>query len=211
MRTKIVGFLFLVACGGCGTPVVDLPSELAEVQANRMLFLQPDDDPLLEVEPGTVIDDLTGLQGCWAFTAEGTSDEGSFEAAQFIRFDFDAGKVVRQILGRNDLIAFVLEDVYVLEPGSSPDAVTLDLLEASADESSPLLERLAAITPNSGSLGDGAADPAQANPFDLNIVLDGDAFVITGSIGDPVRDASLPFVEGRIFQRFDCPQVNSSD
>ena len=203
----VVGFLWLVMDGGCARPVLDVPAEVADVEANRMLFLEPADHPLLDVEPGTVIDDLTELQGCWAFTAEGTSDEGAFQAAQFIRFDFDTGKAVRQILGRNALIAFVLQDVYALEPGSSADAVTLDLLEASADQSSPFLEQLAALTPNSGSRGDVAADPAQASPFDLNMVLDGDAFVIAGSTADPVSDASLPFVEGRIFQRFDCPQV----
>jgi len=201
--------LMVLVCGGCGAPALDVPAQVTEVEANRMLFLQPEDDPLLDIEPGTVVDDLAKLQGCWGVFVQQQTTSGPFEGFEFLRFDFEAGELLRQILIRNPLAASVTQDVFTLERGVRDDTLSLDLLEASGDFSSPLFDLFAIFTPNSGSASGAVSDPANANPFTISLTLDGDAFVITAST-QQVADNSFPFVDGAIYRRLDCPSVEST-
>ena len=55
----------VAAAAGCGFHSVDVPKEVAYVEANRDTFTDLDDHSLASIPVGTVMDDLGGLEGCW--------------------------------------------------------------------------------------------------------------------------------------------------
>lgn len=211
MNKHLLLLLPVGLCSGCAVPTIDLPPEITEVEANRTLFFTPEDDPLLDVEPGTIIDELDGLHGCWGFAAQASTDSGFYDLFEFIRFDFEAGTAARQILLQNPLIITLVQDNYTVSSGPEPDAVTLDLVETSWDGVvvvDVIAQELFGIPPQEPRT---IIDIDEAQPFAMRVVLDGDAFVITQSTAR-LEDALPPFVEGRIYRRFDCPDsVPSSD
>ncbi len=60
--------VLLVAMVGCNGPLADPPelsAELAMVVNNKEAFAQDPNDPLMGVIAGTIMDDLSTLDGCW--------------------------------------------------------------------------------------------------------------------------------------------------
>lgn len=103
MRLAALGALvagWMGVLGGCVQgptipPVEDIevPALVAPVVEDPPAYEAGDDDPLLDVEPGTAIDDLALLDGCWGSTFTQTSDESLAEnvvLAVAIQFDVEA-------------------------------------------------------------------------------------------------------------------------
>ncbi|MCG3138155.1 MAG: hypothetical protein HJJLKODD_02015 [Phycisphaerae bacterium] len=84
----------LVGCGGVTyVPPVNLPDEIEFVRDNRGDFAQSADDVLAETEPGTVIDPLTNIVGCWGSFAQIDITNGSqtlpSDDYQYFRYNED--------------------------------------------------------------------------------------------------------------------------
>ncbi len=90
---------FLMLTNGCADffppPPDDLSPELAFVVENREQFLSDLDDPLFDLAAGTVIDDMSGLDGCWASAVVSDVVLGDRPLVAFytvFRFDVHQGK-----------------------------------------------------------------------------------------------------------------------
>ena len=59
--------LFVSSCGMFPSLPEDLPPELEAVLSDKATFDLEPSDPLGDVEVGTVVDNLQGLDGCWGF------------------------------------------------------------------------------------------------------------------------------------------------
>lgn len=89
-----------------------VPDEVAFVRDNSGQFAQSDNDPLADTPVGTVIDDLSGLTGCWGAYSVILAEEGTplvtageplLETSELFRIDVDAGEMTFQILQRDAL------------------------------------------------------------------------------------------------------------
>ena len=80
-------------CFGCTGPVYQIPAGILAVEAEKERFAVSDDHSLLEFEPGTVIDNLSGLDGCWALYADSGDDDGG---TVFWKFDFPTSKATEE-------------------------------------------------------------------------------------------------------------------
>ncbi len=176
----------------------DLAVEVATVEEQCSEFEQPADHPLLDVPAGTVLDDLRGLDGCWGACASPELLQApAFVAAdiEFYRFDFSTNRMTYQVVQRGgsflDFDVF-LEDTYSLEI-SGPDRITVRLIAASSSST------LASLPDVQGPL-----EVVDAEPFDLQITLMGDAFKFGDSLGAS-PDFSGPHRACLVFFRFECP------
>lgn len=107
---RVVAMLVITyGCTGCIpllTPlgpregeIADLPFEVALVEQMGNQFEQEPGHPLLDVDLGTVIDDLSNLGGCWGTH---TSREDTLVRAdtEFYRFDLQRMEMTHQLLTR---------------------------------------------------------------------------------------------------------------
>ena len=95
--------LLAVSLTGCGllTLPADLPAILDHVLADLNTFQVSDTWPLEEVTPGTVVDPLGDLDGCWAvYYLIGPPAGAEVELAEVLQFDADAGTLTRTVLHR---------------------------------------------------------------------------------------------------------------
>jgi hypothetical protein len=190
----------LLAAGACFFPGVpttltQLPAELQLVADDPNTFAAPQDDPLADLTPGTAVDDLSGLTGCW----------GSFEPAEYslggaptgpiyevYQFDADDGTVSRWV----STPAFL-----VIPPVVAIDAGTFSILGEGQIEIHTT--RYTVIDMRTG-LGREFTDlPEAAATAEKLVTLSGDQLLIAvpyyvdEATGEPL---------GRIFSRFDCPE-----
>ena len=206
MRAKgLAVFLLAAACGGC-VGRLETSLEVAEVEANREAFAQVVDHPLLSVPAGTVIDDLSGMEGCWgAYVSDeymqqlsaggGLAEElGAVDTYFFYRFDLERGELTFQGLMRMEApfvgaFDFAEENIYSLEI-TAPDTITVQL-------QSRLIES------NVDSPGNGLTEfaPGEVELFDVQVILEGEVLRIFESEG-----RSLPSPHEIVFFRFDCPK-----
>ena len=96
MQRGILGgavlILSLVLISGCELPFfpdvqVPVPVAVQTVLADRAAFEPGADDPLAQVEPGTVMDDLAVLDGCWGTVF--TSSDFTINVGFFVVYQFD--------------------------------------------------------------------------------------------------------------------------
>jgi hypothetical protein len=95
--------LLAVSLTGCGllTLPAELPAILDHVLADFNTFQVSDTWPLEEVTPGTVVDPLGDLDGCWAvYYLIGPPAGAEVELAEVLQFDADAGTLTRTVLHR---------------------------------------------------------------------------------------------------------------
>lgn len=95
--------LLAVSLTGCGllTLPVDLPAILDHVLADLDTFQVSDAWPLEAETPGTVVDPLGNLDGCWAaYYAIQPSAGAEVELGEVLQFDADAGTLTRTVLHR---------------------------------------------------------------------------------------------------------------
>ena len=95
--------LLAVSFTGCGllTLPVELPAILDHVLADLDTFQVSDAWPLAEVTPGTVVDSLGDLDGCWAvYYVIGPPAGAEVELGEVLQFDADADTLTRTVLHR---------------------------------------------------------------------------------------------------------------
>jgi len=119
LSAGLVAFLTGCRLGILPTPDVQLPSIVQFVLDNTQSFRSAKDDPLQTIDPGTVIDDLTDLSGCWATMF--TDAEIDVGAAFFVvyRFEPDDGSVTRwSLFGLETGSLFPLAPIITAEHGT---------------------------------------------------------------------------------------------
>jgi len=204
MHARLAGALCVLGAtlmsGGCllpGTPVTvsELPPQLQAIADDPNSFLAPADDPLANITPGTPIDDLSELTGCWGTYGAGELlEDGSrydvfYEAYQF---DADAGTVNRWVFTAAWLfvppVVVIDEGTYrVLDDGRieiQVDRWTLVDLDTGVGRRFEDLPELVSVTEKLITLDD-------------DQILLGVPWFVDEQTGQPA---------GRIFRRFDCPQ-----
>lgn len=221
LLVRVVAALAIVCgCAGCirlGVPlgpregeIADLPIEVASVEEMRSQFGQEPNHPLLTVDFGTVVDDLSNLGGCWG-TYTSREDSAVRADAEFYRFDLQLMEMTHQLLQRGipDEEAVGLftgmnfdifhENVYTIE-SISDDHITVLWVSGKSGASSNYLEAIAELTSEPwppSQPNDGAADA-----IDVYILLQEDALRIGSSTSD-----STGFRANRVFTRFECPDA----
>jgi hypothetical protein len=206
----VAGSLGLVGCcllgEGCvwwgeelDDSLLSVPEGVAAVESDSAYFAQSPDHPLLDVPAGTVIEDLAGLEGCWgAYAGPDLLEGGAFVRvdAEFYSFDLDTMRMTYEVLQRGGWIYQfdgALEHVYELEI-PAPDRITVRLVASAASTN---LVSVQEVT--------GCMVVEDAEPLDLQITLDGDAFKF-GDSEDASSDFSGPHRANLVFRRFDCPE-----
>lgn len=145
------------------------------------------DDPLAAVEPGTALDDLAGLSGCWGSYERQDWFQGqlpAFESWEAYHFDAAAGRLVRWVVTANWLFmpgAFsISEETYTIAEGGrlrlQSDRYTIyDLRTGEGRTATP----------------SGAFDE-----LEVRVTLAGDRLLLADPENRPA---------GRVFRRFACP------
>lgn len=90
-----VGFamaLVLVLFAGCGIMTSALPDPVAFAAANAADFVPDLSIELAGVQPGTVVDSIDGLDGCWASAR--IDADGEVWLLDVLMFDGDSGTIV---------------------------------------------------------------------------------------------------------------------
>lgn len=204
----VAGAALVVGGGGCpgiGFPLSELqiPAALQFVLDDPAGFISAADDPMQSMAPGTVIDDLAGLDGCWAtmFT-EGEEVEQYLGLVWVIRFDRAAGRYQAwSTIGRE-------------AGGIWPTLPVISAEEGTFEVAGPALLRLNAekffanTDPATGRLTRDLREHAVSadspgRQRGALATLDGDRLLLY--IGDESLDDVDPNEERPIHYRFDCP------
>jgi hypothetical protein len=183
----------LLTAGGClfpGTLVIstELPAELQAVIDAPDAFSADPNDPLAAVVPGTLIDDLGGLTGCWGNCSDGFPYAVVYEVYQF---DAETGLANRWVLTPGWMF---IPSVIVVDEGTF-EVVDTGRIEITLDR----YTLSCAIT----GLGQQFTDlPAEIAVIEKLVTLSGDELLLASpyyvdeETGDPL---------GRVFIRFGCP------
>ena len=214
-RSLALGSLVLacMACSGCaslaglvlgslslGRPQAVMlpfvPAGASFVESNASSFRQQPDHPLLNVPAGTIMDALSGLNGCWAANESPRSlldAAGEESRTSFLRINLATNELVYQLIVRGG--AFLpfdesMELVYSIE------AVELDRI----------IVRFISGTSSSTFSGESrvleSLAPADDGTRSVQITLDGDAF----RIGDSLEATEFAgFDPSLVFLRLECP------
>jgi hypothetical protein len=200
----------LATCGGCSLPGMDLfagfpfefepaenPGELSPelsfVIANKQQFDTQGVQVFAGVVPGTLVDPLEGLTGCWGFYerqqpfGEAVSPVEVFEA---YHFDAATGEVERWVLTTSFLI---VPEIYAWDQGTYTVADDGRLLVTI--ESYLIADRTAGQARISTNL------PPAFRDVTKFVTLSGDNALIAGTSD---TDETVPS-DGFVFRRFDCP------
>jgi hypothetical protein len=116
----------LVVSSGCGlfpqiAPPKEIPAEISAVIANRDSVRVMEDDPFFHTQPGTVIDDLGGLDGCWASYVNISSPQDTpffpagtplMDTYEFYRLDFQTAQMEHQVYGELTVASFASTIAY---------------------------------------------------------------------------------------------------
>jgi len=199
LSAGLVAFLTGCGLGMLPTPDVDLPSTVQFVLDNAQGFRSAEDDPLQTIDPGTVIDDLADLSGCWATMF--TDAEIDVGAAFFVvyRFDPEDGSVTRwSFVGLQTGRLFPLAPVITAEHGTyeitgeNTLLLSIERLESNVNEAGQV----------TGTLGPTAPF---AVPYERPalVTLSGDSMLLYIDIA--TADDADEEAERPIFQQFDCP------
>jgi hypothetical protein len=170
---------------------VEIPPGVASVAADSSRFAQNELHPLLSAPPGSIIDPITTLDGCWGAYADEKLTGAALADYEFYEFDLEAGTVKYEVLQRCCSTGGV-----ALEHGYSIDSIDSDGIVIS-------LTSCRANLHDDGSLSD--CGPVESTPqLDLKITTQDDAFRF-GNSGDASPDFSAPHRSNLVFFRFDCP------
>ena len=190
--------------------IADLPIEVASVEEMGSQFEQEPNHPLLTVDFGTVVDDLSNLDGCWG-TFTSREDFPVRADAEFYRFDLQLMEMTHQILQRGipDEQAIGLmtgmnfdvltHNVYSIE-STGDDHITVLWVSGRSGVSSNMLEALEELTsdPFPPPPPSGVAHDAT----DVYLLLQEDALRVGSLTSD-----STAFRANRVFTRFECPDA----
>ncbi|MFQ5806712.1 MAG: hypothetical protein ACE5I3_09705 [Phycisphaerae bacterium] len=189
-----------LAAAGCFLPglptsLTGLPAELQVVIDDPNSFAASPDDPLAALTPGTAVDDLSGLTGCWGWFEEAQYSLGGSPPTVFYevyQFDADVGTANRWVFTPTFLLI--------------PPLVAVDEGSFSVSDQGRIeirLDHYTIIDVRTGSGREFTDLPDAVAIFEKLITLSGDQLLIGGPFlvdeetGEPI---------GRIFTRFDCPE-----
>lgn len=194
-----LGTAVLLTGGGClfsGTLVIssELPAQLQAVIDDPAAFSAEPDDPLAAVDPGTLIDDLDGLTGCWGVYSEGAaSDQGVLYNAFYEVYQFDAASGIanRWVMTPSWV---VIPSIVVIDEG------TYEVVDTGRIQIT--LERYT-LTATITGLGRQFTDPPPAIAvIEKLVTLSGDELLLASP--DYVDEQTRKPL-GRMFLRFECP------
>lgn len=181
-------------------PDFEAPAVLQYVQDNVGEFLSDPNEPLANVAPGTVIDDLSAIDGCWGalFTAE----VGPYAFFVAYHFDVENGVFSRySTLAFSNGAAFLRFHLVSVEEG--PFAFVGDNALILTDEH--LLSNYDMVNNQiTGTLVEIERDP-NSPPVqrDALVTLDGERMLLFIDVAAPEDVTSDSDV--LVFQRFECP------
>ena len=190
--------------------IADLPIEVALVEEMGSRFEQEPNHPLLGVDLGTIIDDLSNLGGCWG-TYTSREDSLVRADAEFYRFDLQLMEMTHQILQRGvadeDAIGLLTgtnfdmftKNVYSIE-SIVDDHITVLWLSGDTGLSSNMLEALEELT--SAPFPPPPPSGVAADATDAHILLQQDALRVGSLTSD-----NTAFRANRVFTRFECPDA----
>jgi hypothetical protein len=194
-----VAIATLLVSGGCSLPGVPtsatgLPAALQAIVDDPNSFAPSPEDPLADVTPGTVIDDLSGLTGCWGWFEQALCPLSGRPLTAFYevyRFGTDSGTVSRW--------------VYTSGVAAIPPVVTVDeggFTVIGDGRIEIQLDRYTIIDMRTGIGREFTELPEEIGTLEKLITLAGDQLLIA----DPSYvDEGTGQPAGRIFTRFDCP------
>ncbi len=186
-------FLGLVGCFP-NTPRYVLPTELPDaIEAVIAAYEEveiADDDPLFDQEDGAVVDELSGLAGCWAsyrrVVSEGDASTVPVDRYEFFQFDFDANEMAYQF--------------YAEAASTSIASLTAYTGTFTVEGDNRLAMEIATVTvsdPYTGELLTRQVSDDEALEIEFLVTLDGDQAKF---VNDSEEDASVS-----VCVRFDCP------
>ena len=174
-----------------------LPNELEPVLANRNAFAADSGGALENVEPGTAIDPLSNLDGCWAtyytYTAEANDNSvpaGTplVDAFEVYRFNAQSGQVEYQIY--QEAVSGTLA-IFAAYEGSY---TVLDESRINVT-----WEQLSYSDPETGEIGtQDLSNQEEASGGELLVTLSGNELRLPGEAGGAEETS-------RVFYRYDCP------
>jgi hypothetical protein len=215
-----IGFDFQCQVMAATIPLPEgVPTELTVVQSDSGRF-SPDDHPLRDVAVGTVIDDLSGLDGCWgrhyydSYVDHATGETIAIERWEVLRFDLARGQLIEHGL-RPPMPGNVPEymgDAFITD---LPFFTTWEYTATVLADNMVLLEYVdgegAAIR------DDGALEfycPVSGGAFNLGpgstltglVTLDGDYMKYRDTLAEPEEVDPAEYEESAgLWVRFDCP------
>lgn len=204
MPRIVAGLQIVVSAGlcvlltGCWGLPADAPEAITKVLADPESFTAPEDDPLQDVEAGSVIDDLAELGGCWGTYGATCDPNGSgtcLIAGQTLHFTPDTGGLIRytyQDLGGLRVLD-IWEGTYAVVDGGH---LTCQV------------ERVFSNVPAITSITEITDRFATLPSYDVYVTLSGDE--LKAIFATPADDPRTPagFLEDAAFihQQFDCPE-----
>lgn len=184
----------ILLCGACDVvPFTSpqIPPELQFVLDQEELFVTKN-DPLARVTPGTLMDDLDTLSGCWGqAVTEKDGEPALIKLYSVSRFDADTGKYSSWGLQR---------DVFGLIPILSIQTGTFEVVDDS---------RLLTIVLESRANDPRTGEVAFAAPFEPPLVrsplatLSDDALSLW--YAEEAENITGDAVQFLVYRRFDCP------
>lgn len=212
MTRHVVSFLGLVTslsfAWGCAPPFFPLtdltgaaeaPAGVSAVKESRKSFADVSDEGLLNTSAGDVIDDLSGLTGCWGAWIP-VEDFAGFEDYEFYCFDMENSRFIYQVLQNDPIFTgmyVALQHTYDIDSVAA-DGITFHLTDMAA------WSNVSGFTGAIGDFGEFDEMDDLDEPTTLKITLSGDRFIIHAA-ADASPDLSAAYRAGVIYLRFDCP------
>lgn len=193
----VVALGVIVALMGCDqipmfVPPKELFAEIDYVVSHRDDFAQFQDNPLAEVEAGTVIDDLSNLHGCWGAFDVFVNDFSepipilTLEDYEVYRFDTTTGEAEWQVLQEGNLPLAGYTVALLSRSGqfevSSPDRVRLRIGVSIGND------------PQTGESVTHGLDPEQVDEY--LVTVSGDFMKLS--------DGTIDQRDELVFARFEC-------
>ena len=196
--TGCVVIVLAIVLSGCGAFQLlippdeeDIPAPLAFVAGNEGMFTPSGDDPLANVAPGTVIDDLSQLDGCWGLSQPEPSAEIPVELHQAHIFDRESGEYALWSLQK----AF-FGSVTILSGGTGTFSVDSD------NRITVTTTKTFSYSPETRRLEE--KEVVGEPPSEWAATLDGDWLRIRFGAANDNEDQREDSFE--TFRRFDCPE-----
>lgn len=224
----LVGLVALLVGAGCA-PTLSLsgptiPPEIEAVLAARDRITISENDPAFTAEPGRVIDDLSGLDGCWASHTAYAPPEDipsafavTLQNYTFFKFDMAAGRLLYLVYGElsglpaaslvryegpftidGNRLTLNVSEFTMYDPASQRTLVYpedfRDEVEQSAATSDMSEQDLAAVL----------ASLDEPLVFEYLVTLDGDRVTLVPRY--EYDDGTVEYEDARVCFRFDCPE-----
>ncbi len=189
----VAGLTGLAGCAGSLSPLAipELPDALARVLENESEFLAGVDSQLARVTPGTPIDDLGNLDGCWGSIWKDEANPG-FVIAIVIHFDVENGTYTQWSVQDSAQFIRVIGISYGTFEILDEAHVALTSTEWYMND--PYTGELEQVPPSGETIA-----------FTTLVTVDGDDMLLVLGVDDP-GDLDPNDTSYYSYRRFDCPE-----